>query len=349
MKILIYSPAFYPSVGGLETVVRTLADEFVAAGHEVTVVSQTAATDETKFGFDVIRQPSFGKMLSLLKWSDVYFQANISLRGLWPLLFVSRPLIVSHNNWYQRPNGKRVWQDHLKHLIARRTVGISVSQAVAEHADPHSTVIPNPYRANTFHKLSNASRTRDLVFTGRLVSDKGVDLLLDALALLNSRGITPQLTIIGGGPEEAALKAQAERLSLGKQVEFAGVKRDAALTEMLNAHRILVVPSRWQEPFGIVALEGIACGCVVVGSEGGGLKEAIGSCGVTFPNGDAHALAAKLEELLLDERKIAALRAGAESHLAKHQPATVAQRYLDIFERAAGGIAEEIHEMPQNG
>jgi len=91
------------------------------------------------------------------------------------------------------------------------------------------------------------------------------------------------------------------------------------------------VPSRYQEPFGIVALEGIACGCVVVGSEGGGLREAIGPCGLTFPNGDASALARCLAQLLRDDESVRALRRPAAQHLLRFRRAKVAGEYLRLM------------------
>jgi glycogen(starch) synthase len=333
MKILIYSPAFFPSVGGLETLVSILAAEFVANGHEVRVVSQTANNQAEHFSFEVIRRPGVLKLLDLTRWCDVYFQANISLRGLWPLMVFNKPLVASHNNWYQRSDGRRGWQDHLKHYFSRRATGISVSNAVAKHVGSDSTVIPHAYRAEVFRFMPEVRRNRDLVFVGRLVSDKGADVLLDALGLLKTRGLTPRLTIVGDGPEMSRLRAQAVDLGLDSRVEFAGVKRDEELAAVLNAHRIMVVPSRWREPFGIVALEGIACGCVVVGSEGGGLKDAIGPCGVTFPNGNVEELAAAIARLLTDDEKLESFRAHAETHLAAHQPAAVAKAYLQVFDQ----------------
>jgi glycosyltransferase involved in cell wall biosynthesis len=166
------------------------------------------------------------------------------------------------------------------------------------------------------------------------VSDKGVDLLLNALANLKILGLTPKLTIIGQGSEESKLRQQVKELNIANQVDFVGAKVEQELVELLNAHQIMVVPSLWQEPFGIVALEGIACGCVVVGSEGGGLKDAIGSCGVTFPNGDVDALTNRLIDLLTNPEKITIYRADAESHLSKHKPSVIAQAYLQVFERA---------------
>lgn len=334
MKILIYSPAFFPGVGGLETLVSILAEEFVQTGHEVKIVSQTPGAEPPDISFEVIRRPSATKLLSLVRWCDLYFQPNVSVRGLWPLIFLKRPWVASHNNWYQRANGRRAWQDHLKHYLARRAISISVSSAVADHVESHSVIIPNAYRADVFRHLPQMTRNRDLVFVGRLVSDKGGDLLLDALASLSSRGLKPTLTIVGTGPEESGLRIQTNDLDLAGQVEFAGVRKDIQLAEILNTHRIMVVPSRWREPFGIVALEGIACGCVVVGSEDGGLKDAIGPCGVTFPNGDAEALAEAIFALLTNDQKLESLQTGSHAHLALHQPAAVAKAYLQVFEKA---------------
>jgi glycogen(starch) synthase len=87
---------------------------------------------------------------------------------------------------------------------------------------------------------------------------------------------------------------------------------------LLNDCIIVVVPSLWPEPFGIVAREGIACGCVVVGSALGRLPDAIGPCGVAFLNGNHVALAGRLTELLRSPQQIAALRARAAAHLARH-------------------------------
>ena len=73
--------------------------------------------------------------------------------------------------------------------------------------------------------------------------------------------------------------------------------------------------SRWAEPFGIVALEGIACGCAVVGTALGGLPEAIGPCGLTVPNADTSAMGRALRSLLEDDSLRAAYRSCAQVHL----------------------------------
>ena len=160
---------------------------------------------------------------------------------------------------------------------------------------------------------------------------KGLIVLLKALAKLRTHGLSPKLTIVGVGPEFTAVKQMAEALELNNQVIFAGLKRDEELVILLRKHKILVVPSRYDEPFGVVALEGIACGCVVVGSAGGGLPEAIGPCGITVPNGDAGALAQALEQLLLNPNERKRLLFRAPEHLARFHPTTIAKTYLTLF------------------
>lgn len=336
MRLLLYSPAFLPQVGGLEIFVATLAAELARRGQEVVVVTTTPGSPPDDHPFAVVRRPGLLELLRLTRWCQVYFQANVSLWGLWPLLLVRRPWVVSHHSWYCRTDGRIAWQDRLKRRLVRHAAAsIAVSTAVAEDLEGPSQVIGNPYRDDLFRLLPQVERSRDLVFVGRLVSDKGVDLLVEALAHLAAEGLRPGLTVVGEGPEEPRLREQSRRLGVEAQIDFMGTRTGEDLVEILNRHRILVVPSRYREPFGIVALEGIACGCVVVGSSGGGLPEAIGPCGLTFPNGDAAALARALRTLLSSPGDLDRLRQGAGEHLARHQARCVGEAYSQTLERAA--------------
>lgn len=332
MKILIYSPSFYPNIGGLELVVFILAHEFVRAGHEVKIVSTTPATREEALPFEVIRRPSPKQLLQLTRWCEVFFQANVSLKGVWPLLFFRRPYIVTHQGWYAHLDNGMDWRGRLKLFVTRFAYNISASRAVAEHVPSPSVIIPNPYLEDVFFLRKEIAREKDLIFLGRLVSDKGADLLLNALGYLKAQGLKPSLTIVGSGPEEASLRRQVRELKIGDQVDFIGSKTGEELAKILNAHRILVAPARWKEPFGIVALEGIACGNVVVGSEGGGLKDAIGPCGITFSNNDVEGLTQAIASLLTDPDKLSVYRERADGHLRRHTKSEVARAYLRVLE-----------------
>lgn len=336
MRILISTHAFYPSIGGLESVVSMLAHEFVTLGHEVKLVTQTPSTESETFLFEVVRRPSFFDLLKLLRWSDVYLQNNVTLRLLSPLLLVRRPWVVTHHGWYTRSDGSLGWQDSLKRFLVRFATSISVSESVAKELPVSSMVIPNPYRDDLFRILSDVARENELIFLGRLVSDKGVDILIQALFELKKRKVEPRLTIVGDGPEKHTLDQLLIDLDLTDQVRFMGSKGGDELVSILNQHEIMVVPSRWNEPFGVVALEGIACGCIVVGSSGGGLKDAIGPCGETFENGDLTGLTNILWEILSDADVHSGYKTQARSHLERHEKRKVALAYLDVLTNVVG-------------
>ena len=338
MKILFSSHAFYPNLGGLEAVSLMLAREFVRSGHQVIVVTRTPnGDDEPEFPFTLVRCPSARELVRFTAWAEVVFHNNLSLRTAWPLLLVRRPWVVAHHIWLPGGHDLRGAKAAFKRLVLRKASGIAISHAIAEDFATPCTVIPDPYDDTTFRILPGIERTRELLFVGRFVSDKGLPDLLHALARLQGQGVMPGLTVVGSGPEESAWRRLADQLGLAGQVRFVGPMRGPLLAAEMNRHSILVVPSRWREPFGIVALEGVACGCVVVGSEGGGLAEAIGPAGLTYPNGDATALAGCLHKMLTDDRLVRQCHRAAAEHLARHTPALVASRYLDELKCAVMG------------
>lgn len=347
MKILVYSPAFHPSVGGLEAVVAMLAAGLAEAGCEVAVATTTPnpGGEEPREGYRVVRRPGPLRLLALTRWSDVFISANVALKGLWPLVLVRRPWVVSHHSWYRQEDGSLSWRDRLKRrALARAAASIAVSRAMADDLDAlappgaaPTLVIENPYRDDLFRRLPHVARERDFLFVGRLVSDKGVDFLLGALARLAREGLEPSLTIVGRGPEEEPLRRQADELGLSSQVVFAGVLGGEELVETMNRHRWLVAPSRYDEPFGIVALEALACGCTVIGSQGGGLADAIGPGGWTFPNGDVAALARLLADVA-GERLPPPDPAAVAAHLADHTREAVTVRYLRALDAARADL-----------
>ena len=330
-KILLWSNAFYPSIGGIETMTELLAREFVTRGYEVIVITRTEAhpKESPNFPFRVVRNPSHRQLMRLVADCDVYVHNHLSLKVAFPLLVFRRPWLVAYHTWYPK-SGLRGW---LRPLASRFALDIACSKAVANYTDPSCLVIPSAYDDRMFRILPGSRRERELVFVGRLIRDKGAHLLLDALSLLGREGLYPRLTVVGQGPDLDYLIGKSTDLGLTNQVEFVGARAHHELAPILNKHEIAVIPSLWKEPFGIVALEAIACGCVAVGSDGGGLKEAIGPCGVTFPNGDVPALAGALRQLLSSPETRHQYREPAASHLVKNTSGAVASAYLELIER----------------
>ncbi|MEP7014316.1 MAG: glycosyltransferase family 4 protein [Verrucomicrobiota bacterium] len=335
MKILFSSYTFSPNIGGIESVSAILAEKFVEAGYRVELITQTPGEEDRGAKYRVTRRPSIWKVLRLLLWSDVLFQNNISLGSLFPAWLLRKRIIVIHQTWLRGVDGEVGWNNRIKRALLPHVENVAISQAIGDDIQVPARVIGNPYDDRVYRLLPAAVRDRALVFLGRLVSDKGGDLLLRAMKILKDDGLTPDLTIIGGGPEGEKLQQLSRELGLDRQVTFTGQKSGRELAELLNRHQILAVPSRWPEPFGIVALEGIACGCVVVGSQDGGLKEAIGPCGLTFENGNERALSECLRTLLRYPETLNKFRQDAPMHLNRFRAETIATVYCRLLEDAS--------------
>lgn len=329
MNILLESRVFHPSVGGLETMGRELAAAWKGRGHDVRVVTVTPLGEEQEIDtLDVVRQPSPSTLWKLLQWCNLFFQNGVSLRSLGPALLSRKPIVYRHPDILKARTAHTGIRNALKRLATHLGHNIVTSDPVAGSVPGPKTRIPNTYRPMFRNVPKRPDTARNgLLFVGRLVSVKGADLALNALAQLHSDGRTTILTICGDGPERQALEQQARELDVEKYVHFAGWSTPEALVQRYARAEIVLMPSRY-EPFGIVALEAIAAGCPVVASRTGGLPEAVGPCGVLVPPDDPEALvhgikqAAARREVLLQPR---------EAHLKQFAIETIAERYLDVF------------------
>jgi len=334
VKIFFFTTVFAPSVGGIEKLAEVLCAQFVAMGHEVRLATMTPG--EGVFPFPVIRQPNFSEFWQLLRWCDVHLQSNVALKYAWPRFFTPRKFVYRYANAYQRDDGTRGAADHLKAALARRSTGIANSYYTARRTGADHVVL-NAYDDAVFRDQRPwHERERDLVFLGRLVSQKGCDTLLKAMGRLRQKGIDPDLTIVGDGPERGNLEALSNSLGLTQQVRFAGKAVGFELASILNDHKFILVPSSYEEPFGIVALEGMACGCVPIVSERGGLVDAIAGHGFVFPNGDDAALAEVLAIALSAPDEARARLEGVDKHLARCTAQSVAEQYLEVFREKTG-------------
>ena len=141
----------------------------------------------------------------------------------------------------------------------------------------------------------SASKTPRLLSIGQLIKGKGVDLLLDALRLVKTPFV---LDVVGTGNDEANLKRQAK--PLGASVVFHGFSPSP--DEAFRGVRAVVLPWRWQEPFGLVGPESLAHGVPIVGFDVGAVREYLedGRTGLLVPSGDVAAFARAVERLLND-------------------------------------------------
>ena len=171
-----------------------------------------------------------------------------------------------------------------------------------------------------------------LFSAGLLCTEKGFDLVLDALAILDDPRI--RWTLAGSGPEEKNLLDQCRNLGLTDRVEFLGRVSWAEVYEQIDQSHLVAVPSRWQEPFGLVALQALQRARPVVASARGGLPEIVdhGINGWLFDPVDAETLARQIGNCagdlnpLKEMGKVGRLRAEKEFTIER-----MADQYLELF------------------
>lgn len=335
MKILIQSCVFSPSVGGTETATRLLAIGLQELGHEVRVVTDTEGDSIYTASLDVYRHPSKGELLGLVCWCDVFIQSNISLRNAWPLLLCRRPWIIVHHSRIEPADNRCTLTSRLKQWVTRFATNLAVSRFMANNLHSPSVVLQNPYADDVFRVQSGVTREQDLIVVGRFLEDKGFQAAIEALYRLHQRGLTQtRMTIVGEGPYREQLVALIQKRHLQGAIDLMSIKPPEDLAHLFNHHKILIVPSLTSETFGLVAVEGMACGCLVVGSDVGSLKETIGPCGLTFKAGDVDALTDLLQsQLEHPEAKKPYVQAAAD-HLSQFVRARIIPAYADAIEQA---------------
>jgi D-inositol-3-phosphate glycosyltransferase len=189
---------------------------------------------------------------------------------------------------------------------------------------------------------------RNVLFAGRIEPLKGIDTLLQAMALIQKR--KPEaiedvyVSIIGGDPwrddlddEMARLHSLRQELGIHELVTFLGSKDQEKLPYYYSAAEMVVMPSHY-ESFGLVALEAMACGTPVIASEVGGLAFLVkdGSTGFHVPSRDPEALADKIYCLLTDSGCRKEMGQAAHAHAQQYDWSMIAGRIVSLYGRLNG-------------
>jgi glycosyltransferase involved in cell wall biosynthesis len=146
--------------------------------------------------------------------------------------------------------------------------------------------------------------TLRICYAGRLTPEKGVDLLMRAIAQLRDKDIPIECTVAGRGESREELNALTHSLGIQNLVRFTGMLLPAQVTELLQTNDVLVLPSRrtptWEEQFGRILVEAMAHAVVTSGSRTGAIPEVIGSDELLFDEDSSDGLMRVLERLAQD-------------------------------------------------
>jgi len=283
MKVLIYSKDFYPSCGGVEDVTFMTCNELTKLGCDVTLITNTPGEANNHYGFKLIRTPSFFLVIKEYIKCDVFIHEVLSLRMLYPLLFGKKKWVCVHHQ-VDLPNN---FKTRLKKIAMRLCHNVAVSKTTAVgYGLKKYKVIYNAYNPNVFYNTNNdMSKRTDFVYIGRLHPDKGLDMLINAyVRLKRDTNMSWKLNIIGGGDclYVEGLKKKVANWGCKDDVVFYGLKSHEEAAVIINRCRVGIVPSTYREAFGLTVLQLIACGCLVIGSDGDGISEVLGGTGLLF-------------------------------------------------------------------
>jgi glycogen(starch) synthase len=365
VRILFVTALYLPCTGGLEIFVDQLATELQRRGHEPSVltaceVGGTAGPDLVN-GVDVIRSDVHDVIAKrdfagILRVQRETCEVVRDLRPDVIHVHDAAPSLWMYQRGARRPRPPvlmtlhSVMSEHYAVMGAAlpglRTVMRDVDWVTGVSRDVvHDALRLEPSIANRLSLVPTGIRAEvaatpvcdgpsRLLCVGRLAIEKGFDRALLATAILTSRHDDVTLTIAGDGPLRAELTARAHELGIMEWVEFLGAVPHDRVWDHLSDATVVVMPSRF-EGLPLVALEAAWAARPVVGIAAPGLSAAVvhGETGLLV-DGDEHALAAAIEELLVNRARARVLGAAAR-RLAEQAFSLSAcvDRYVDLYER----------------
>jgi glycosyltransferase involved in cell wall biosynthesis len=260
------------------------------------------------------------------------------LVGTWLSKLSHTPLVTTlHGTDVRIARSVSMSRPAFRHVLQNSKATTAVSRWLAHEAQslvsaPAPVVAPMPVATDLFSP--GGTRKRDtLLFVGRLTKQKGLDLLLRALAKLPA---AVSLDVVGDGDERTPLETLAGELGVAGRVRWHGSKPQQALVDFYRSATALVVPSA-DEGLGLVAVEAMLCETPVVAFESGGLPDVVqhDRTGLLVSERSPDALATAISQMLSRPDRGQALGAAGRMHaLATFAPESVARRYIDIYRAA---------------
>lgn len=230
---------------------------------------------------------------------------------------------------------------YAQQTIAGAAGAISTNAVAARHLSDHSgpqAIIPLVGITPPLQAVEPSEGTFVIGFTGRLVPERGLDVLFEACRQVHGDW---SLTVVGSGPEQETLEALAERLGISARVSWRGGVPADQWADLWPTLHCLAIPSRastdWQDRGGPHLLEAMSHGIPVVVSDSGALPDIVGPAGLTIPAEDPEAMAGALRDLQQShDRRASLAKAARQRALEEFTDDAIARRTVDLWHRAIG-------------
>jgi glycosyltransferase involved in cell wall biosynthesis len=259
------------------------------------------------------------------------------LAGGWVASLWRRPLVITLHGSDVRtfegfPFGRRIFRHVLRRADRVTTVSTGLADAVRDVVPEIAPlVIPMPVAPDLFHPADRRSSEPRVLFVGKLNAQKGIEPFLHAFARVRAPATAD--IVAGVGSDDAPWRARAAELGIAERLRWHPLLEQAALARLLRESTVLAMPAV-QEGLGLVAIEAQLSGTPVVAFASGGLCDIVadGDTGHLVPPGDAEALAAALDRvLMLPDRGRTLGEAGRRRALERFAPEAVARRYAELY------------------
>jgi glycosyltransferase involved in cell wall biosynthesis len=257
------------------------------------------------------------------------------------------PVVLQrHNLQPQRWIGHRLWRDRFYRNLAG-VIFVSEAARASYTGRASSAVVYNGIDTHTFVPAETKEQT--VLFAGRAVPEKGVELFAEAAArALKERPGWRAVLALGGGKAADATVARV-RGHLGPLGERAEILTDLPHTEVMDLFAraaIAVVPSVWAEPFGRTALEAMTSGAAVITSGRGGLSEVVGDTGITTKTVEAAEFAEAIGRLIDNEVERKRFQAAGRERAMKFFDIRIVTATFDDLLAEVGGLDPDAHVPP---
>ncbi len=364
MRIAFILPTF--AAGGAERVASLLCNYWAEQGHDVTALTFEGPGDEqiyrldervTLRGIDALNRNRrltsrvranvrrLSRLRAALKAFQpdavVAFTTEANVVTIWSALGLGVPVVVSERNQPDRPGLGRFTRAARRLSYPFAAALVVQTDTIAEWSRARFAgavhVVPNPVRLASWVEAPRTERTtKQIVAAGRLVPQKGFDVLIASFAALADAHPDWQLVIYGEGVERETLEAEARRHALGERIVLPGIRKDMR-TAFAEAD-LFVLPSRY-EGYPNVLLEALASGCAVVATDCPGATAEIlegGKYGLLVEPGNVTALTTGLERMMSDESLRWRFAAQAREAVSALDVGVVGRRWLELFASLAG-------------
>lgn len=333
MKILITADPFIPvppiHYGGIERIIDMLITEYLNAGHELTLIAHPDSKPDERCQFIPYASDRDNIIANGYLITKTYFKHKFDiihsfsrLMYLLPLLPLSVPKVMSYQREPSIAQIKKAVQLSKKNSLVFTGCSNYISNQIANFAESYT--VYNGVPLEGFKYNAQVDDDAPLVFLGRIEYIKGTHIAIEVALKANRK-----LIIAGNIPNEHKNYFEEKvKPFLSEQIQYIGPVNDVQKNELLQHAKAFLMPILWNEPFGIVMAEALACGTPVIGMNRGSVPEVV-EHGITGYVCDT------LEEMVEAVNNCAAISRQKVRESAEHRfsAEVISRNYLDLYKK----------------